>query len=319
VTPEFAVAGLGALAAPAALYLASRRGTARLAAAYPPDGRLVDVPGGPIHLVDEGPRSAPAIVLIHGASGNQRDLRLSLGARLADRFRVVSLDRPGHGFSGRGPDPEAAEPAMQGAVIGAALTAIGVERALVLGHSFGAAIALGLALARPEIVAGLVLTAPATHPWGGTGISWHNHLIARMPAAGRVFTALVPYPVGRLVMRPAIGAVFRPDPVPPDYAEATGAALVLRPGAFTANAFDVSFAEANFREASRRYPAVSAPAIVVECTADRIVWNHVHVAGLKRDLPAVEVVRFEGTGHMPHWAATGRLADLVAEHARALF
>src|ERR1700726_15459 len=78
--------------------------TARIEAAHPPAGRLVEVSGGRLHLLELGPTSVeqqPPIVMVHGASGNVEDLRLALGERLAADRRVILVDRPGHGWSDR--------------------------------------------------------------------------------------------------------------------------------------------------------------------------------------------------------------------------
>src|SRR5271168_3217716 len=81
--------------------------TRRIEAAHPPSGRFVDVDGGRLHVLELGPGGrggggAPdrhwPIVLVHGASGNLGDLRLSLGDRLAQTRRVILVDRPGHGW-----------------------------------------------------------------------------------------------------------------------------------------------------------------------------------------------------------------------------
>src|SRR5512135_2676022 len=76
-------------------------GIDKIEKAHPPSGRLVDVPGGRLHIVGLGRSDAPAVVLLHGASANLEDMRLSLGDALAAQYRVILIDRPGHGWSGR--------------------------------------------------------------------------------------------------------------------------------------------------------------------------------------------------------------------------
>src|SRR5262249_54937362 len=73
--------------------------------AYPPRGRFVEVDGLRQHVVELGDRAgtadAPAVVLLHGAGCNLEDMRLALGERLAARYRVILVDRPGLGWSER--------------------------------------------------------------------------------------------------------------------------------------------------------------------------------------------------------------------------
>ncbi len=89
-------AGLGA-----AVTARVRRREQQALRAYPPEGQIVRLPDGRrIHVVVEG--DGPDIVLIHGAGGNARDFTLSFTAHLRDRFRVISVDRPGFGHSDGG-------------------------------------------------------------------------------------------------------------------------------------------------------------------------------------------------------------------------
>src|SRR6266576_3416431 len=81
-------------------------GVARLEVAHPPAGAFVEFRGLRLHfavlgLARDAPGADPAVVLIHGASGNLEDMRISLGERLAASHRVIMIDRPGHGWSSR--------------------------------------------------------------------------------------------------------------------------------------------------------------------------------------------------------------------------
>src|SRR5258705_12496580 len=88
------------------LALATSIGVSRLEAAHPPTGQFVEVQGVRLHVVAIGlapgnTKAEPAIVLIHGASGNLEDMRIALGEQLAANYRVILIDRPGHGWSSR--------------------------------------------------------------------------------------------------------------------------------------------------------------------------------------------------------------------------
>ena len=96
---KFALLAALALAGLAALALwKARAHEARAEAAFPPEGRLIEVNGHRVHAVVTG--DGPDLVLIHGASGNARDLTFDLAPRLAARYRVIVLDRPGLGHTG---------------------------------------------------------------------------------------------------------------------------------------------------------------------------------------------------------------------------
>src|SRR5579863_1065811 len=70
---------------------------------HPPRGRFVDAGGYPQHIVEIGNAASagPPVVLLHGAGANLEEMNLALGARLAARHRVILVDRPGFGYSGR--------------------------------------------------------------------------------------------------------------------------------------------------------------------------------------------------------------------------
>src|SRR3954453_23240341 len=84
---------------------------------YPPAGRFIEVAGGRLHVVEMAPQGrepeAPAL-LLHGASPSPGDPMTALGERLARRFRVVAVDRPGSGWSDRIGGAEAGPPAAPG-------------------------------------------------------------------------------------------------------------------------------------------------------------------------------------------------------------
>jgi hypothetical protein len=74
-------------------------GIARVETAHPPAGRFVEVEGVRLHMAELGiargrPGAEPAIVLVHGASGNLEDMRLAVGEMLAKSHRVILIDRP---------------------------------------------------------------------------------------------------------------------------------------------------------------------------------------------------------------------------------
>src|SRR5688572_13395607 len=70
---------------------------------HAPTGRMIDVTGGRLHVVELGADNTGAVpvVLIHGASANLESMRQPLGERLARSHRVIMIDRPGHGWSTR--------------------------------------------------------------------------------------------------------------------------------------------------------------------------------------------------------------------------
>ena len=200
-----------------ALAIATCLGVSRLEAAHPPTGEFVDVEGVRLHVVTLGlapdnPHAEPAIVLIHGASGNLEDMRLALGEKLAATYRVILIDRPGHGWSSRPKTNDYASPARQAEVVASALEKLQVRRAILIGHSWGGAFATAFALSFPERTAGLVLLSAPTHPWPANP-GWYNKLAVR-PLIGELFLRTCVYPLGLLLANGSSRSVFKPQTVP---------------------------------------------------------------------------------------------------------
>jgi pimeloyl-ACP methyl ester carboxylesterase len=140
---------------------------------YPPLGKKIVVTGGSLNVVElgpgAGPRDAvgPPVLLLHGASCNLEAMRHPLGERLAQRHRVILIDRPGHGWSER--DDEAdSMPAAHAAMIEEALEKLRTGPVIVVVHSLAGALGARMALDYPGRVAGLAMLAPVTHPWRGS-------------------------------------------------------------------------------------------------------------------------------------------------------
>ena len=300
----------------AALAGVTLAGTLAIERAYPPSGRFVDVDGGRLHILELGNADAPPVLLLHGASGNLGDMRLALGERLAARYRVILVDRPGHGWSDRPDGRDDASPARQAALIHQALEALGIKRPIVLGHSWSGVAATAYALAFPDDVRGLVLLAPVTHPWPG-GVAWINDVVT-MPVIGPLIAYTAILPAGYFLMAPGVAAVFAPDTAPPGYAERTGVAMLLRPREFIANAQDIAGLKAFVTAQAPRYGEIKVPVAIIAGSADHVVYTDIHARGIGAMLPQATLTVLPGVGHMVQYAASDlavQAADEVAGKA----
>jgi pimeloyl-ACP methyl ester carboxylesterase len=111
--------------------------------------------GGNIHARQDGPRDAPALVLIHGLGGSTRwwDRVVPM---LARSYFVIRIDLLGHGSSAKPAGGGYAIP-DQGRRVGQALDRLGVKHAIVVGHSTGGYVATALAEQRGDLVTALAL------------------------------------------------------------------------------------------------------------------------------------------------------------------
>jgi len=304
----------------AALSLFTAFQTRRIERRFPPAGELVALEGGVIHVVEtpaQG-RQRGVVLLLHGASGNHADMTEALAGPLsALGFRVVAADRPGHGWSSRFFGRGASSPSRQGELVRAALARLGVERAIVVGHSLAGVLSLSLAPEAPSFVRALVLIAPVSHPWPG-GVTWHYTLSA-IPLLGWVFRRLVVLPAGLLSLRAGLREVFTPNATPPDYAERTRLTLMLRPRHFRANAEDVVDLKAFVIRQAKRYGSIAAPTEIVTGDTDGVVSVELHSRGCRRDIPGAALTVLPGIGHSPHHTATEAVvAAILRAEARAI-
>jgi pimeloyl-ACP methyl ester carboxylesterase len=123
-----------------------------------PDEKFVEVEGRELYVEQAG--AGEPVVLLHGFCCSSFSWRHVLPA-LAQRFRVITPDLPGFGYSERPADPEAyGFPGLERAVIGL-LDRLRLEPCHLVGHSFGGALALWLAEHHPDRVRSLTLVATA--------------------------------------------------------------------------------------------------------------------------------------------------------------
>ncbi|MGW0875006.1 alpha/beta fold hydrolase [Streptomyces sp. NPDC002740] len=113
-----------------------------------------------IHVVHDGPRQAPPLVLIHG-SGSAGGSWSPVVPALAGRHHVIRVDLPGHGHSPPAPSYDVPEQAGR---LAAALDELGLRPVTVVGHSSGGYIATALAEQRPDLVGSLVLISSGPSP-----------------------------------------------------------------------------------------------------------------------------------------------------------
>ncbi|MBX3566618.1 MAG: alpha/beta hydrolase [Rhizobiaceae bacterium] len=295
------------------LFGVTRLSVVQIERRHPPVGAFVEIDGARIHYVHvpaAGP-DLPAVVFLHGASANLLDQMVPLRPLLEGHAEMLFFDRPGLGWSERGTGN--GTPDGQARLLGALMDRLGIERAILVAHSFGASVATALALDSPDRVAGLVYVSAATHPWRSGATSWYYKLTV-MPVVGWLFSQTLVGPAGAMQMAGATACVFAPNAVPPDYLARAGIGLVLRPAAFRANAEDVESLNAYARANAPRYPTITAPAVVISGDSDTVVYEEIHSAGLARDLPNARAVWVHNLGHKPDWIAP----DLVAAAIRSV-
>lgn len=277
--------------------------------AYPPIGKIVNVSGGQVHLTDQGRGDGPPIILLHGASGNVRDWTHSITNTLSKKHRVIAMDRPGFGYSTRPETDKAWRPANQAAQLREAAAAIGAQKPVVVGHSWGAGVALAWALDAQEDVTGVISVSGVTMPWGG--------FAPALDALG--FGSIIANAYSRRLTRTAenggverfIQRAFRPQTPPSGYLEYVGAPLALRQKTLTANGEDLANTNPAISEVAARYGELKIPVEVMHGSADWLLDIDQHGREFVANVPTANLTPLPGVGHMAHHARTQILSSLI--------
>lgn len=317
VTLLIAIAGLAGCAA-----IVDRRAQTRESQwmeSHPPVGQMVQVGGYDVHVLESGRRlgTAPTVVLIHGANGNLRDFTFDLASRLESQFHVVAVDRPGLGHSPSHGNSDS-DPREQARILRAAVQRLGVSNPLIVGHSYGGAVAMGWALLDGERPAGLVILGGATYPWNTPLGGWYR--LNRTPLA-RPSRTLVAGLLPDSAIDGIVASVFEPDPVPEGYIAHLGTGLSMRRSSLEANVRQVNALNGFLNEMQPQYQTLTLPIELVHGDADRTVGLEIHSRPMARDLPNAHLTVLEGVGHMPHHArpeATVAAIRRAAERAGIL-
>jgi pimeloyl-ACP methyl ester carboxylesterase len=294
----------------AASAIFNTRAAQRAERAHPPAGTFVEAEGVRLHYLDRG--TGPAVVLIHGNGVMLQDFEASgvLGL-LAGAHRVLAFDRPGFGYSDR-PRGTVWTPLAQGRLLLAALRALGVERPVVVGHSWGTLVALAMALEDPAALAGLVLVSgyyfgtarPDVLPFSAPAV----------PGVGDLMAHTVSPLYARALAPALIKGSFAPAPVPPRFFDQP-LALAARPSQVRATGVDTALMIPGAVALSRRYAELRLPIIAFAGDGDLVTHPQAHAERLAAELPNVELRTVPGQGHMLHYAVPEQVAAAVDEVA----
>jgi pimeloyl-ACP methyl ester carboxylesterase len=282
--------------------------------AHPPRGRFIEVRRSRQHVVELGVGigDAPPIVLIHGAGCNLEDMRLGFGERLSARHRVILIDRPGMGWSKR-KTHDGSAPQFQAAILREVLDRLGVERAVIVGHSWGGALATSFALDYPDRAEALILLASPLYPHPHPTTSLYA--LFAMPILGWVYARTLALPLGLLFVGLALGSAFLPQLPPHHYLKRSAALLLLRPSTFLANARDMADLKRNLEPQPARYRGLSMPILLMSGTADFVVAPQLHAVPFAATVPHAKLVMLPGIGHMLHHVSTERVIEEIDEFA----
>jgi pimeloyl-ACP methyl ester carboxylesterase len=231
----------------------------------------------------------------------------------ARRYRVIVFDRPGFGHSDR-PRRTTWTHEAQANLIHDALSQVGIPRATVLGHSWGASVAVAMALKYPEMVTGLILASGYYYP------TLRGDVVIlsgpSFPVIGDIMSHTVS-PLLARVMRPFfMRKLFGPAPTPEKFRKFPKE-MALRPTQIRASAEETALMIPDALASCEDYPDLKMPVVIIAGEQDRLIDINQQSARLHRDVSQSTLHRVPGVGHMVHQSATVAVMAAIDEAAGA--
>ncbi|TQS72708.1 alpha/beta hydrolase [Rhodobacteraceae bacterium] len=267
-------------------------------AEYPPGGQMIrfddgEFAGQSVHLKEMGNPDGPDLVLIHGASGSLRDMTFRLAPALADTYHIYAFDRPGFGYS----TPLQNDTIFaQSRLLSQAATRAGARHPIVLGHSYGGAVALAWAFEAKDKPSALVLLAAASQTWDG-GLPFLYQITAP-PLGQAVAVPLISAWAPESTVENAVADVFSPEAVPRGYSDHFGPEMTLRRVTMRANARQRAGLKQEIAMMVPNYPRLDLPVELLHGDQDTTVGLDIHSRKTAAQIPGATLTVLPGAGHM---------------------
>ena len=310
--PSFAIAAAVAITALAATALLNRHLAKKAEHDNPARGRFLDVNGVQLHYVERG--SGEPLVFLHGNGSMIQDFESSgLVDLAAKNYRVIVFDRPGFGHSDR-PRNVVWTPDAQAELIRQALAQLGVTATIVLGHSWGASVAVALALKYPDLIRGLVLASGYYYPTARPDVVAMG--TPALPLVGDVLSHTVSPLISRAIWPLMMRQIFGPRPVPEKF-DAFPKEMALRPSQIRASAAESALMIPDAFKFRNRYTDLKMPVVIIAGDQDKLIDINTQSARLHYDIPQSRFHRVAGNGHMIQQTATDQVMSAIREVAEA--
>jgi pimeloyl-ACP methyl ester carboxylesterase len=271
---------------------------------YPPLGKFITVDGVRLHYLDTG-GTGTAVVLLHGNGATIADWQISgVIDKAKQNYRVIAFDRPGFGYSDR-PRGKLWTPGAQADLIGKAIEQIGVARPVVVGHSWGAMVAVALAIRHPGFIRGLVLVSGYYFPSLRADVLFGAP--PAIPLLGDVLRYTLSPLLGRVMAPRLIAKMFAPREVTPRFTKEFPIDLTLRPWQIRASAAETAFMVPAAAQLEGGYETIKAPVTIITGADDRIIDPDSQSVRLHDLIRRSKLRVLPGLGHMLHHFA----ADVI--------
>lgn len=257
-----------------------------------PQEHLLRVNGLRVHYVEAG--AGPTVVLIHGNAGSVNDFSYRAIGILCGAYKLFAIDRPGHGKSDR-LTKDAARLESQATLLHETLALLGIKRPILVGHSWGASLALAYALRYQDETASIILLAPAAYPEKEPGAWWMRALV-KTPIISEISLAVGKLFFGKRLLKQELLHAFYPQPVPDDYLRSANATWLSQQH-LRSYLEDEWTLNASLKRISPRYAEIRVPVVIVTGDTDQVVAPQENAYRLKAAISQSQLVELKHTGH----------------------
>ena len=263
------------------------------------------IDGTEIHYTDTG--TGTPVICLHGNPGCASDFTTEpIGG-----FRIISMDRPGHGQSQRYPH-KAHHLDAQVATLHEFARALDLGPFLLAGHSWGCFIALSYALEHQENLRGMALFAPIAYPRKSANSPTSGMIrMMQFPVFGRAVGAFLSATAGKSAVGAAMAEGFEPQGMPTAYRKTVLPDLV-RPGPFRAMCEDKADFEFQVIQKSTHYGAIETPTLLVCGDDDRVAQTATQAEPLQSALKNARLTVLPGVGHQIPRLCSGILGESLS-------
>ncbi len=276
----------------------------------PPAERFVTVDGVALHVVERG--SGHPVVFLHGDGGSVLDLLLSpVLEPLADRYRVIAVDRPGHGHSQ--PGHEVGSLREQARLVRGVVRELGAEDPVLVGHSRGATVVAAYLDAYAEEVGAAVslggdlLGEPDPGDYGVyRPVTWP----VVGPTVVRTFYAPAVRAADHRLLRDGLDHAFAPEGPAPDGFVADTACRWVEVDSLRATYRLMEDTREVMPEVRRGYARLEVPWLLVHGSDDGNVPLADAVAA-DQQLPRSELRVLQGAGHALQFTRSDEVARAI--------
>ncbi|KAA3452300.1 alpha/beta hydrolase [Mesorhizobium sp. SARCC-RB16n] len=279
---------------------------AKRALAGPAHGRVMEIDGLCLHFIEAG--TGMPLILLHGNGSMAQDFKSSgIFDQLAKTHHVLAFDRPGFGRSSRsrGRRWSAGE---QADLIHAAAGRLGIEKYLVLGHSWGAWIGLELARRHSPSIAGIVLVSGYYYPPPRLDLALAS--LPALPVVGTAFRhTLLPLLV-RFAWPWAMQKIFHPAAVAADFA-AVAKDIASRPSQLRAVCSESASMLAAALLTKASYGHIAVPTGILAGSEDQLFDAEGEARRLHAEVDGSLLEVVPGAGHMVHQTAPQAVVAMV--------